>query len=81
MHGQKTKNVYSPIREETGLLYTLGKYAKVQCERRWLNEELYTSTGEHAFKLMQGQPDLFQQYHEVRHHFPPYFLSKGPSFL
>jgi hypothetical protein len=36
------------------------------CVCRWLNEELYTSTGEDAFKLMQGQPELFQQYHEVQ---------------
>ena len=33
---------------------------------RMLNEQLYTSEGEDAFSMMQGQPDLFQQYHEVR---------------
>ena len=33
---------------------------------RMLNEQLYTSEGEEAFNMMQGQPDLFQQYHEVR---------------
>lgn len=32
---------------------------------RWLNEQLYTCPGEEAFTLMQGQPELFQQYHEV----------------
>ncbi len=31
-----------------------------------LNEQLYTSEGEEAFNMMQGQPDLFEQYHEVR---------------
>ena len=34
---------------------------------RWLNEELYTSTGQDAFQLMQGNPELFQQYHKVHH--------------
>lgn len=33
---------------------------------RMLNEQLYTSQGQDAFSLMQGQPDLFEQYHEVR---------------
>ena len=33
---------------------------------RWLNEQLYTSLGEEAFRLMQEQPDLYEQYHEVR---------------
>ena len=33
---------------------------------RMLNEQLYTSEGEDAFNMMQGQPDLFEQYHEVR---------------
>ncbi len=33
---------------------------------RMLNEQLYTSEGEEAFNMMQGQPDLFEQYHEVR---------------
>lgn len=33
--------------------------------RRWLNETLYTSTGEDAFALLQSEPELFQQYHEV----------------
>ena len=32
---------------------------------RMLNEQLYTSAGQHAFQMMQGQPDLYQQYHEV----------------
>ncbi|KAK9820076.1 hypothetical protein WJX72_005839 [[Myrmecia] bisecta] len=39
--------------------------AKLQGGRfRWLNEELYTSRGEEAFRLMQEQPDLYEQYHE-----------------
>lgn len=33
---------------------------------RMLNEQLYTSQGQVAFSMMQGQPDLFEQYHEVR---------------
>lgn len=33
---------------------------------RWLNEQLYTAASGDAFALMQGQPELFQQYHEVR---------------
>ena len=33
---------------------------------RMLNEQLYTSQGQDAFSMMQGQPDLFEQYHEVR---------------
>lgn len=32
---------------------------------RMLNEQLYTSEGQHAFQMMQAQPDLYQQYHEV----------------
>lgn len=32
---------------------------------RMLNEQLYTSKGQHAFQMMQAQPDLYQQYHEV----------------
>ena len=33
---------------------------------RWLNEQLYTCPGDQAFELMQEQPHLFTQYHEVR---------------
>ena len=33
---------------------------------RMLNEQLYTSQGEDAYNMMQGQPDLFEQYHEVK---------------
>ena len=33
---------------------------------RWLNEQLYTCPGGQAFELMQEQPHLFTQYHEVR---------------
>lgn len=32
---------------------------------RWLNEQLYTCPGDEALTLMQEQPHLFQQYHEV----------------
>lgn len=32
---------------------------------RWLNEQLYTASGEDAWQLMQGQQELFTQYHEV----------------
>ena len=32
---------------------------------RMLNEQLYTTEGQHAFQMMQAQPDLYQQYHEV----------------
>ena len=35
---------------------------------RMLNEQLYTSAGQDAFQMMQGQPDLYQQYHEVGTH-------------
>ncbi|KAI9597833.1 methyltransferase-domain-containing protein [Syncephalis fuscata] len=31
---------------------------------RWLNEQLYTSPGDTAFKLFSDQPELFDQYHE-----------------
>ena len=31
---------------------------------RWLNEELYTSDGQRALQMMQGEPQLMQQYHE-----------------
>jgi hypothetical protein len=34
---------------------------------RWLNEQLYSCPGEEALALMQGQPELFLQYHEVGH--------------
>lgn len=39
---------------------------------RWLNEQLYTCPGEEALELMQGQPHLFQQYHEVPTHVLPH---------
>lgn len=32
---------------------------------RMLNEQLYTSEGQHAFRMMQRHPELYQQYHEV----------------
>ena len=32
---------------------------------RMLNEQLYMSQGHEAFQMMQAQPDLYQQYHEV----------------
>ena len=32
---------------------------------RMLNEQLYIREGQHAFHMMQGQPELYQQYHEV----------------
>ena len=35
---------------------------------RMLNEQLYTSAGQDAFQMMQDQPDLYQQYHEVTSH-------------
>ena len=31
---------------------------------RWLNETLYTSDGSEALRMVQGQPDLMDQYHE-----------------
>ena len=34
---------------------------------RMLNEQLYTAPGQEAFELMQGDPALFEQYHEVSH--------------
>lgn len=41
--------------------------AKLQGGRfRWLNEQLYTAPGDSAFQLMQADPALFDQYHEVR---------------
>ena len=33
---------------------------------RWLNERLYTAPSAEALALMQAQPELFEQYHEVR---------------
>lgn len=33
---------------------------------RMLNEQLYTAPGQDAFEMMQGDPALFEQYHEVR---------------
>ena len=32
---------------------------------RMLNEQLYTAPGQDAFEMMQGDPALFEQYHEV----------------
>ena len=43
---------------------------------RMLNEQLYTSEGQHAFQMMQAQPDLYQQYHKVC----MYFASLFPAF-
>lgn len=40
---------------------------------RWLNEQLYTCPGDEALELMQKQPQLFKQYHEVH----IFFLSKS----
>jgi len=31
---------------------------------RFLNEQLYTTTGEEAFGLFQSKPELFDEYHE-----------------
>lgn len=31
---------------------------------RWLNEALYTTGGGEALAMMQGQPELMEQYHE-----------------
>lgn len=31
---------------------------------RWLNEQLYTSEGDQALKLMQDKPELYQHYHQ-----------------
>ncbi|KAI8050889.1 methyltransferase-domain-containing protein, partial [Syncephalis plumigaleata] len=31
---------------------------------RWLNEQLYTTSGDTSFKLFSEQPELFEQYHE-----------------
>lgn len=31
---------------------------------RFLNEQLYTTTGEEAFDLFQSKPELFDEYHE-----------------
>lgn len=31
---------------------------------RWLNEQLYTTQGHTAQKLMQQHPDYFEEYHE-----------------
>ncbi|KAG0004375.1 25S rRNA (adenine645-N1)-methyltransferase [Modicella reniformis] len=31
---------------------------------RFLNEQLYTTTGEEAFELFQAKPELFDEYHE-----------------
>lgn len=32
---------------------------------RWLNEQLYTASSDQSWRLMQGQQELFTQYHEV----------------
>jgi capsid protein len=32
---------------------------------RWLNEQLYTTSGDAAFALLQGQQELFEHYHQV----------------
>lgn len=34
---------------------------------RMLNEQLYTAPGQRAFEMMQGDPAVFEQYHEVSH--------------
>ena len=60
--GQSAKG---PSRGKPGLMEQMA--SKLQGSRfRWLNEQLYTSDGEAAFQLMQEQPQLFTQYHEVR---------------
>ena len=52
-------------RKEDGLLSKMrAKLAGSQF--RWLNEQLYTCPGTQAFELMQDQPQLFTQYHEVQ---------------
>ncbi|KAG2207350.1 hypothetical protein INT47_006824 [Mucor saturninus] len=35
---------------------------------RWLNEQLYTTPGQHSFDLFQEKPELFDQYHEGFRH-------------
>lgn len=40
--------------------------SKLQGSRfRWLNEQLYTGSGQEAYQLMQSDPAVFQEYHEV----------------
>ncbi|KAJ2722579.1 25S rRNA (adenine645-N1)-methyltransferase [Coemansia sp. Benny D115] len=31
---------------------------------RWINEALYTTTGDRAFEMVQGDPSIFEEYHQ-----------------
>ncbi|KAJ1883679.1 25S rRNA (adenine645-N1)-methyltransferase, partial [Kickxella alabastrina] len=31
---------------------------------RWINEALYTTTGDKAFEMVQGDPSIFEEYHQ-----------------
>ncbi|KAJ1733069.1 25S rRNA (adenine645-N1)-methyltransferase [Coemansia biformis] len=31
---------------------------------RWINESMYTTTGEETFKMVQNDPSIFEEYHE-----------------
>ena len=33
---------------------------------RWLNEQLYTTEGNHALDLMKKNPELYEKYHQGR---------------
>lgn len=60
---RQSQATISGISSSSGLLDRMR--AKLQGGRfRWLNEQLYSSTGNSAFDLMQGEPDLYDQYHE-----------------
>lgn len=52
-------------RKEDGLLSKM-RTKLAGSQFRWLNEQLYTCPGTQAFELMQDQPQLFTQYHEVQ---------------
>lgn len=61
---EKTDSLPAGKPKKTGLLEQMR--SKLSGGRfRMLNEQLYTTEGQHAFQLMQAQPDLYQQYHEV----------------
>lgn len=61
---QKADSLPAAKLKKTGLLEQMR--SKLSGGRfRMLNEQLYTTEGQHAYHMMQAQPDLYQQYHEV----------------
>ncbi|AAS54642.1 AGR152Wp [Eremothecium gossypii ATCC 10895] len=61
----QTKMVEAPVSKKPLTALQKKMMAKLSGSRfRWINERLYTISSEDAYKLIQEQPQLFDEYHE-----------------